>query len=219
MRAAEGEPVTSSGEHQPAVTPLAAQRAAGQHARRRHRDYLVRGVGAVVFALVLIVLSIVVFGLGWIAVVSESVAIAAMLVVDAKATPLIRAWRQGAEGEERVGRVLEGLYGAGWYALRVELDEWIGDGPVSRRRQGLRPVATKCDEVASSAMTDAPEFSPQRLPSRMPRRSTRGSSTRCAVSRVRGHDVDTSGVRCLSDRRAVGPVSLEMLAVRWPGRL
>ena len=62
-------------------------------------------------------LSIAVFGLGWMVVAVEAVAIAGMYAIDLIATPVLTRWRSGAEGEERVGRILEALRPHGWYAL------------------------------------------------------------------------------------------------------
>jgi hypothetical protein len=78
-------------------------------------------------ALIALVVATPFLGFGWPLVVVEAVVIAAVLVIDAKATPLIDRWRRGAAGEERVGLVLDGLRESGWLALH---DVQLGHGNI-----------------------------------------------------------------------------------------
>jgi Nuclease-related domain len=110
----------------PTAAPAAAG-VAGQHARATQRRYVNRALGATMLAVVALVLAIVTFGLTWAAVAVEAVVIATIAAVDAKAAPLVDRWGRGADGEERVGRILDGLRENGWLTLH---DVQLGRGNV-----------------------------------------------------------------------------------------
>ena len=73
-----------------------------------------------------------------------------MYVLEAKATPVLSRWCRGAEGEERVGRILEALRSQGWYALhdvqtsRGNIDHVLV-GPA-----GLSTIETKSHRAGST---------------------------------------------------------------------
>ena len=93
-------------------------RCAGQHARqiagRKKRHVL-----AVLAALVLSGPALVIAGgLSLVGVlVVQAVLIADILLLNRFAVPVVERWSRGAAGEEQVGRLLEGLEGAGWLAI------------------------------------------------------------------------------------------------------
>ncbi len=69
-----------------------------------------------------------VLGLGGVALIGlELAALAAMVVADRVYSPRFDRWLQGAEGEESVGKVLDGLEPLGWLAVH---DVSLGRGNV-----------------------------------------------------------------------------------------
>jgi nuclease-like protein len=112
---------------QPTASAPVPVRAAGQHARAMQRRHAHRAV-AVIAAICAVVLIVgLASGLGWLTVAVEALAIAAMLLVDRYATPTIDRWRRGAQGEEHVGAILDGMHDDGWFAIH---DVSVGHGNI-----------------------------------------------------------------------------------------
>jgi Nuclease-related domain len=126
VASADAHSVSDGEATAPTAAPPGA-RVAGQHARATQRRYVNRALSAIMLAVVALVLAIVTFGLSWAAVAVEAVAIAAIAAVDAKAAPLVDRWGRGADGEERVGQILDGLREDGWLTLH---DVQLGRGNV-----------------------------------------------------------------------------------------
>jgi Nuclease-related domain len=102
----------------------AAARVAGQHARATRRRYVRNSTLAVAALMAVLILGITVLGFGWATVGLEAAVIAVLLCLENAAAPLIQRWTRGAQGEERVGAVLDELRGRGWFALHdVNLDK------------------------------------------------------------------------------------------------
>ncbi len=73
----------------------------------------------------------------------ELVAIGLMPVVDRIASPIVERWHRGAVGEERVGKIIDGLGGQGWLAIH---DASTGRGNVDHilvGPAGLFTIETK----------------------------------------------------------------------------
>jgi hypothetical protein len=123
---------------------LVTSRRAGQHARDTTRQLAVRVLLAVV-ALVAVGLAVgTVLGFrstGF--ALAEVVAIAAMLFLDRVAFPVVDRWDRGADGEEHVGRILDGLHDSGWLTLH-DVDTGRGNiDPVLVGPGGVLTVETK----------------------------------------------------------------------------
>jgi hypothetical protein len=139
----EAEPVSDPTITAPISDAPAAERAAGKHARATEWRYRTRGLEALLVVLVFLWLGLMVLGFTWGLFVVEASVITACLLLDAKLTPLIGRWRRGAEGEERVGRVLDGLQQTGWFALH---DVALGRGNIDHvlvGPGGLYTIETK----------------------------------------------------------------------------
>lgn len=103
-------------------------RAAGQHARGQAHALATRVLVATGLLLLLLLGAGPVFGLQGPALIGiELAALAAMVGVDRVYSRRFDRWLQGAEGEESVGTVLEGLETQGWYAVH---DVSLGRGNV-----------------------------------------------------------------------------------------
>jgi hypothetical protein len=104
------------------VTPPAARRPAGQHARATQRRLARRAIVKIGAAFALLVVAIVFLGFGWATCAIEVAVIVCIVSVDRAASALVDRWGRGAAGEEVVGKALEGLRECGWFALHdVEL--------------------------------------------------------------------------------------------------
>jgi Nuclease-related domain len=103
-------------------------RAAGQHARGQAHALTTRMLVAIGLLLLLLLGAGPVLGLQGPALIGvELVALAAMIGANRAYSSRSDRWLQGAEGEESVGRVLEGLEAQGWYAVH---DVSLGRGNV-----------------------------------------------------------------------------------------
>jgi hypothetical protein len=94
-----------------------AARRAGQHARQTARRLVVRGLVTIAALTAGGALGLMAFGLlslGF--VITELVALMALLAIERTWVPRVERWDRGASGEEEIGRLLEGL-GTGWLAL------------------------------------------------------------------------------------------------------
>jgi hypothetical protein len=103
-------------------------RAAGQHARRRVRVLAIRAL--IVIGGIVSVTVIAAAALGWRSlpfVLVELAAIGGLLAIDRFAMPVIDRWDRGAEGEEHVGKLLDGLVDHGWRPLH---DVSLGRGNI-----------------------------------------------------------------------------------------
>jgi hypothetical protein len=78
------------------TAPLAAHRAAGQHARGTARRYKQRAIVAVAALVWALILGITVLELGWATVALDAVVIAALLLIENTADPIIQRWARGA---------------------------------------------------------------------------------------------------------------------------
>lgn len=93
-------------------------RAAGQHARGQARALATRMLVTIGLLLLLLLGAGPVLGLRGPALIGiELVAIAGMVVANRAYSPRFGRWLRGAEGEESVGNVLEGLEAQGWHAI------------------------------------------------------------------------------------------------------
>ncbi len=105
------------------VTPPAARRRAGQHARATQRRLARRAIAKVVAALSLLVPAIAVLGFGWATCAIEVAVVVCIVLIDRTASVLVERWGRGAAGEELVGEALDSLRERGWFALHdVQLD-------------------------------------------------------------------------------------------------
>lgn len=104
------------------MTPPAARRRAGQHARATQRRLARCAIVKIGAAFALLVVAIVFLGFGWATCAIEVAVIVCIVSVDRAASALVDRWGRGAAGEEVVGKALEGLRECGWFALHdVEL--------------------------------------------------------------------------------------------------
>jgi hypothetical protein len=99
---------------------------AGGHARATQRRYARRAVAAVA-AMCASAVVVAALRLGWLAVGVEAVLIVGMLALVRHVTPLIARWSRGAQGEEHVGAILDGMRDDGWFALH---DVSVGRGNI-----------------------------------------------------------------------------------------
>jgi hypothetical protein len=95
----------------------ALPRVAGQYVRARQRLYVHRAVVGMLVLIAVMLVALLVLGPTWPAVGVEAATIAALLAIDRTTTPRVERWGRGAQGEELVGRVLDGLRVKGWFAL------------------------------------------------------------------------------------------------------
>ena len=121
----------------------ASLRVAGQHPRRSTSLRPSRA-GWIVVAVVVLLGAVAILGFGWAAVGVEALVVAAMLIVNSVASPLVDRWGRGAAGEEHVGRVLDELRSAGWFALH---DVDVGRGNIDHVLVG--PAGTYTIETKS----------------------------------------------------------------------
>jgi hypothetical protein len=117
----------------------AGLRVAGQHARATQRRYARRAVAGIVIAIVVLFGAIGALGLGWPAVGVDALVIAALVIIESSASPLVDRWGRGAAGEECVGRVLDELRPAGWLALH---DVDVGRGNIDHVLVGPAGIYT-----------------------------------------------------------------------------
>lgn len=104
------------------------RRAAGQHARGQARALVTRMLTAIGLLLLLLLSAGPVLGLAGPALIGvELAALAGMVVANRVYSPRFDRWLQGAEGEESVGTILDGLERQGWFALH---DVSLGRGNV-----------------------------------------------------------------------------------------
>lgn len=97
---------------------MGTRRVAGQYVRSQVRDFAMVELLIVVGGIAALLIGWTIFGVpGWTLVLVELVAIAAFLAVGRQVDRDLGRWRRGAEGEEHVGQVLEGLSADGWHVL------------------------------------------------------------------------------------------------------
>ncbi len=105
---------------------LQTPRVAGQHARSQARTLALRALALGCFALLALLVALA--GLrGWPLVAVELAVIAAIVVASRVIEPRFDRWLQGAQGEEHVGEILDGLLDQGWY---VTHDVSLGRGNI-----------------------------------------------------------------------------------------
>lgn len=108
--------------------PAAAPRAAGQHARSQARALATRALVIAGVALLALLAAGALFGLrGWALIAVELGTIAVLAVTHRALGSRFDRWLQGAEGEELVGEILNGLGADGWH---VTHDVSLGRGNI-----------------------------------------------------------------------------------------
>lgn len=121
------------------VSPPAAMRQAGQHARETQRRLVRRAIIEMAVAFAALALALLVLGFQWATCAIEAVVILCLLLIDRTASPIIERWGRGAAGEELVGVVLDGLRERGWFALH---DVHLGRGNIDHVLVGPAGIFT-----------------------------------------------------------------------------
>lgn len=99
-------------------TEVGTRRVAGQYVRSQVRDVAAIELLIVVGAVAALLVGWMLLGVpGWVLILLELAAIGALLRVGKEVDRDLGRWRRGAEGEEVVGQVLEGLAADGWHVL------------------------------------------------------------------------------------------------------
>lgn len=107
---------------------LEKRRTAGQHAYSQARALTLRMLLIAGVAVALLLGGWLVLGLGGGALIAlELGAVAVMVFAERRTGPTFDRWLRGAEGEKRVGAILEGLAGDGWH---VTHDVCLGRGNI-----------------------------------------------------------------------------------------
>lgn len=97
------------------ATPAKPPRVAGQHVRSQATAIAVRMIVVCALALVILLAAGPLLGLrGWGLIAIELAAIATMVAANRIFEPRLDRWLQGAQGEELVGEILDGLRADGW---------------------------------------------------------------------------------------------------------
>jgi Nuclease-related domain len=96
---------------------MGTRRVAGQYVRSQVREVATIELWIVVAAVVALLAGWVLGLPSELLILAECAAIAAFLSVGPVVDRDIGRWRRGAEGEEAVGRILDGLAGEGWHVL------------------------------------------------------------------------------------------------------
>jgi hypothetical protein len=105
-------------EHAPMSAELGTRRVAGQYVRSQVRDFAMVELLIVGGAVAALPVGWMLLGVpGWALILLELAAIGALLGVGKEVDRELGRWRRGAEGEEAVGQVLEGLSADGWHVL------------------------------------------------------------------------------------------------------
>lgn len=121
------------------VSPPAAVRPAGQHARATQRRLAKRTIVKVAVVVSGLVLTIALLGFGWVTSAIEVGVVLCLVLIDRTASSLVERWGRGAAGEELVGQVLEGLRERGWLALH---DVQLGRGNIDHVLVGPAGIYT-----------------------------------------------------------------------------
>lgn len=123
-----------------AGTRQLGKRTAGQHAYSQARALAQRMLLIGAGALVLLLAAWLVFGLsGWPLIGLELGTIAALVIVERRTDPVFDRWLRGAEGEKRVGAILDDLAADGWH---VTHDVSLGRGNIDHVLVGPGGVFT-----------------------------------------------------------------------------
>ena len=137
---------TASVEEEHLIARAAAAaglRKAGQHARDTQRRLSARGVIAIAALMFALFASVAIAGFSWVTVGAEAAVIGGLLTLERWSLPGVLRWGRGAAGEEKVGRVLDGLREGGWLALQ---DVHLGRGNIDHvvlGRAGIFTIETK----------------------------------------------------------------------------
>ncbi len=118
---------------------MGTRRVAGQYVRSQVRDFAMVELWIVAGAIAALLAGWMLLVPGWILVLVELVAILAFLRVGPKVERDLGRWRRGAEGEEHVGQILEGLSADGWHVLH---DVSFGRGNIDHIAIGPSGVFT-----------------------------------------------------------------------------
>ena len=97
---------------------MGTRRVAGQYVRSQVRDFAMVELWIVAGGITALLIGWAILGVpGWMLVLVELIAILAFLGVGQGVERDLGRWRRGAEGEERVGQILEGLSADGWHVI------------------------------------------------------------------------------------------------------
>lgn len=96
---------------------MGTRRVAGQYVRERAESIAVSEVWIGVAAVAVLVVGMILGLPSGVLIGAELAMIAAFLVVAPQVDREFGRWQRGAEGEERVGGILEGLAGDGWHVI------------------------------------------------------------------------------------------------------
>jgi hypothetical protein len=110
------------------VTPPAARRRAGQHARATLRRLAHWAIVKLVAAFSLLLLAIALRGFGWGTCAIEVAVVFCIVMIDRTASALVDRWGRGAAGEELVGEALDSLRDRGMSTGRCTLSAQGGRG-------------------------------------------------------------------------------------------
>jgi Nuclease-related domain len=96
---------------------MGTRRVAGQYVRARAQSIAVREVWIGIAAVAVLLIGMILALPSWWLILAELAAIAAFLIVSPQVDRDYGRWLRGAEGEEAVGQILEGLGGDGWHVI------------------------------------------------------------------------------------------------------
>ena len=96
---------------------IGTRRVAGQYVREQAESIAVSEIWIGVAAVAALLVGMIIGLPGWMLILAELAAIALFLVVSPQVDRDHGRWLRGAEGEEAVGRILEGLTADGWHVI------------------------------------------------------------------------------------------------------
>jgi hypothetical protein len=130
---------TARAEHAPVSVEMGTRRVAGQYVRSQVKDFAMVELWIVAGGIAALLAGMILGVPGGALILVELVAILALLRVEQGVERDRGRWRRGAEGEEVVGRILEGLSANGWQVIH---DVTFGRGNIDHIAIGPGGVFT-----------------------------------------------------------------------------